>query len=390
MKKKKVKKETLNFLDIFSGAGGLSCGLELAGLKCLLGVEMDKNAVKTFGHNHKYAKTFCGDIKDLTKIELKKLVGDNEVHAVVGGPPCQGFSTAGLGNPSDQRNSLFLQFVKIVKYTMPQFVVIENVTGLLAQKNEKTLKAIFSKFIPLGYNMGVQVLSSQHFGVPEKRRRTIIMGTRINEEPFFPTPSHDVEKKGVYYPPVTVGEALTSLKTPKGDLFNHDIPMAKISKEIDLKRIKCIPEGKGIRYKKDEDKYLKGHLKMGVDWENLREKRFRQTRLQRLDRSLPSPTIMTHRHSYYHPLEHRYLTQREAAKFQSFPNEFLFFGPLTSQWRQIGNAVPPLLGKAIGTSLLAMFEKAPSKIKSQTKDKKRIKDSIKDFRKKAFIYKERP
>ena len=90
---------------------------------------------------------------------------------------------------------------------------------------------------------------------------------------------------------------------------------------------------------------------MGVDWDQLREKRFRQTRLQRLDRSLPSPTIMTHRHSYYHPTEDRFLTQREAAKFQSFPNDFLFFGPLTSQWRQIGNAVPPLMGRALAESI---------------------------------------
>ncbi len=385
--KKIPKKETLNFLDIFSGAGGLSCGLEMAGLRCLLGVEMDKNAVKTFGHNHKYAETFCGDIKDLTRPVLKKLIGEKTIHAVVGGPPCQGFSTAGLGDPKDQRNSLFLQFVKVVKFTMPYFIVIENVTGLLAKKNEKTLEAIFSKFIPLGYQMGVQVLSSQHFGVPERRRRTIIIGTRINQQPLFPVPSHDIEKNGTYTPPVTVGDAFLELKTKKGELLNHDISMAQISNKIDLKRIKCIPEGKGIRYKKDEDKYLRPSLKMGVDWENLREKRFRQTRLQRLDRSKPSPTIMTHRHSYFHPCEDRYLTQREAAKCQSFPNEFLFYGPLTSQWRQIGNAVPPLLGKAIGKSLLTMHRKASKEGSPQKKGEKLIRESITSSRKKAFVYK---
>ena len=394
----KVKKEKLNFLDIFSGAGGLSCGLEMAGMKCILGVECDKSAIKTFDHNHKNATTFCGDIKDLTKPMLKKLIGDQQVHAVVGGPPCQGFSTAGAGNPLDQRNSLFLQFVKVVKYTLPHFVVIENVTGLLAKKNEKTLKAIFSKFIPLGYKMGVQVLSSQHFGVPERRRRTIIIGTRINNTPLFPMPSHDVEKNGWYVPPVTVGEALSDLKTKKGEILNHDLELATISKPLDKKRIRCIPEGKGIRYEKDEMKYLKPSLRMGVNWEQLREKRFRQTRLQRLDRSLPSPTIMTHRHSYYHPTEDRFLTQREAAKFQSFPNNFLFLGPLTAQWRQIGNAVPPLMGKAIGKTLLKMFQQATkeeaksSLINKQPQEKvskKTIKESIHQFRKKAFIYKEK-
>ncbi|MBG07335.1 MAG: DNA (cytosine-5-)-methyltransferase [Halobacteriovoraceae bacterium] len=394
----KAKKEKLNFLDIFSGAGGLSCGLEMAGMKCILGVECDKNAIKTFGHNHKDAETFCGDIKSLTKPMLKKLIGNQKVHAVVGGPPCQGFSTAGTGDPFDQRNSLFLQFVKIVKYTLPHFVVIENVTGLLAKKNEKTLKAIFSKFIPLGYKMGVQVLSSQHYGVPERRRRTIIIGTKFDTSPLFPIPTHDVEKNGCYVPPITVGEALSDLKTRKGEVLNHDLSLATITKPLDKKRISCIPEGKGIRYKKDEMKYLKPSLRMGVDWEKLREKRFRQTRLQRLDRSLPSPTIMTHRHSYYHPTEDRFLTQREAAKFQSFPNDFLFFGPLTSQWRQIGNAVPPLMGKAIGKTLLKMHQsqlrkkvKKTLKENSSAKDnsKRIISDSITQFRKRAFIYKEK-
>ena len=394
----KAKKEKLNFLDIFSGAGGLSCGLEMAGMKCILGVECDKNAIKTFGHNHKGAETFCGDIQGLTKPILTKLIGNQKVHAVVGGPPCQGFSTAGTGDPFDQRNSLFLQFVKIVKYTLPQFIVIENVTGLLAKKNEKTLKAIFSKFIPLGYKMGVQVLSSQHYGVPERRRRTIIIGTRVNATPSFPTPTHDVEKNGRYVPPVTVGEVLSDLKTRKGEVLNHDLCLAAITKPLDKKRISCIPEGKGIRYKKDEIKYLKPSLRMGVDWDQLREKRFRQTRLQRLDRSLPSPTIMTHRHSYYHPTEDRFLTQREAAKFQSFPNDFLFFGPLTSQWRQIGNAVPPLMGKAIGKALLKMHqsqirEESKKNLKDnpskKTNSKKVISDSITQFRKRAFIYKDK-
>jgi len=395
---RKVKKEKLNFLDIFSGAGGLSCGLEMAGMKCILGVECDKNAIKTFDHNHKDATTFCGDIQDLTKPVLKKLIGDQKVHAVVGGPPCQGFSTAGTGDPFDQRNSLFLQFVKIVKYTLPNFIVIENVTGLLAKKNEKTLKTIFSKFIPLGYKMGVQVLSSQHYGVPERRRRTIIIGTKINDNPLFPSPTHDVEKNGHFIPPITVGEALSDLKTRKGEVLNHDLSLATITKPLDKKRISCIPEGKGIRYKKDEMKYLKPSLRMGVDWDQLREKRFRQTRLQRLDRSLPSPTIMTHRHSYYHPIEDRFLTQREAAKFQSFPNDFLFFGPLTSQWRQIGNAVPPLMGKAIGKTLLKMHqnqvkEEAKKHLKAapykRENSKKVISDSISQFRKRAFIYKEK-
>ena len=107
-------KSTLNFIDLFSGAGGLSCGLELAGMKCVLGVDMDKNAIETFKANHHFAETFCGSIVDLSAAKIKSLTHNQEIHAVVGGPPCQGFSTVGLGNPNDTRNSLFKEFIRVV------------------------------------------------------------------------------------------------------------------------------------------------------------------------------------------------------------------------------------------------------------------------------------
>lgn len=377
----------LNFIDLFSGAGGLSCGLEQAGMKCLLGVDKDRYALETFAENHKYADTFCGNIQDLTKKKLNDLVKGQEVHAVVGGPPCQGFSTVGIGNPEDTRNSLFLQFVRIVRETKPYFVVVENVTGLLAQKNEDTLTSIFQQFSRLGYRLDVQVMSSQNYGVPEKRRRTIIIGTRINDIPEFPKMTHDTVIAKTFRPSVNVGEAFADLACKDGSFLNHDLELAQISNKLDLKRIKRIPEGKGIRYERDEKAYLTKATSMGVDWSQIRENRFRQTKYQRLDRALPGPTIMTHRHSYYHPVEDRYLTQREAAKVQSFPNDFLFVGPVSAQWRQIGNAVPPLMGKAIGKSLVKMH-KDFLKIGEVAKKKKvNIKNQISEVREKAFVYK---
>ncbi|ATH08083.1 hypothetical protein BIY24_09005 [Halobacteriovorax marinus] len=382
-----MTKNVLNFIDIFAGAGGLSCGLELAGMKCVLGIDANKHAMETFARNHKHAQTYCGDITKLTKKELLKKLDGNHVHVVVGGPPCQGFSTVGLGNPDDMRNTLFLEFCRIVKTTMPYFVVIENVTGLLAKKNEKTLQNIFKKFRSLGYEMDVQVMSSQNYGVPEKRRRTILIGSRVNCDIIFPKHTHDTVMAKTFRPPMTVGDALENLETKKGKLYNHDLEQAMIKSKIDLKRLKRIPEGKGIRYQADEKKYLTPSLKLGVDWENLRENRFRQTKYQRLDRSLPSPTIMTHRHSYYHPVEHRYLTQREAAALQSFPNDFEFMGPLSAQWRQIGNAVPPLMAKAIGKSLKSMYKSYLQNRDTKTSQKSNHRDKIRNVREKAFVYK---
>ncbi len=375
-----------NFIDIFSGAGGFSCGLEQAGMRCILGIDYEKHAIETFKHNHKYAQTYLGDIRKLSNKEVLRLLDDQQVDLIVGGPPCQGFSTVGPGNPEDQRNQLFMEFLRIVRLTKPTYVVIENVTGLLAKKNESTLRAIFKKFNSLGYNIDVQVLSAQHYGVPEKRRRTIFIGSRVNDTIEFPKVTHDIERAKKYHPPVTVGDVLTDIQTKKGEVFNHNIDDAQIKSKIDIKRLKRIPEGKGIRYKRDEDLYLTKSLKLDVDWENLREGRFRQTKYQRLDRSAVSPTIMTHRHSYYHPVENRYLTQREAAKIQSFPNDFVFHGPLSAQWRQIGNAVPPLLGKAIGQVIKKMYKKY-LKDKENNLNKTRVNnDKIDKVRGEAFVY----
>lgn len=382
-----MAKNTLNFIDIFAGAGGLSCGLELAGLNCLLGIDYDKYAMQTFAKNHKNAQSYCGDIRELKKKDILEKLDGNPVHLVVGGPPCQGFSTVGLGNPEDMRNTLFLEFCRVVRITKPYFVIVENVTGLLAKKNEDTLQNIFKKFKTLGYDMDVQVMSSQNYGVPEKRRRTILIGTRLNVEVEFPKITHDTIIAKTFRPPMTVGDALSNLETKSGKVLNHDLDTSHLKSKLELKRIARIPEGKGIRYEIDEKMYFTKSLKLGIDWVNLRENRFRQTKYQRLDRNKPSPTIMTHRHSYYHPVENRYLTQREAAALQSFPNDFEFMGPLSAQWRQIGNAVPPLMAKAIGKSITKMYKSYLSERDSKAVTKKNTKTRIKNVREKAFVYK---
>lgn len=377
-------KTQLNFVDIFSGAGGLSCGMEMAGWRCLLGVDFDKWAMQSFAANHAHAYPYCGDVSHLTEAMIKGIVGNKKIHAVVGGPPCQGFSTVGPGNPKDQRNRLFEHFARIVKILNPNFVVMENVTGLLAKKNEKTLEAIFLYFQKMGYHMDVRILSAEQYGVPERRRRTIIIGTKSNIAIEFPIP--------IATAPITVKQALKDLETPKKKFSNHDLESAAIKSKVDLMRLKHIPPGKGIRYEKDERAYLPKKLRLDVDWEKLPENRFRQTKYQRLDPNLPSPTIMTHRHSYFHPTQNRYLTVREGARLQSFPDNFVFLGNVSAQWRQVGNAVPPLLGKAIAGALNKMYQKSllrsAKKLpkRSPAKDSLQVRNQISDVRSKAFHY----
>lgn len=368
-----------NFIDLFAGAGGLSCGLEMAGHHCLLGVDHDKNAMKTFAHNHPMAKTYCGDIRKLTKTKLVELTNGEKVELIVGGPPCQGFSTVGPGNPKDERNHLFRYFLKAVEVFGPKFIIMENVTGLLAQKNQKTLDAIIKSFDKLGYQLVMQVVSMEKYGVPERRRRTIILGGPKNIDLIFPEPTHEI--------PVTVGDVITDLKSINGKTHNHDIKEAALKNSLDEARLKCIPEGKSIRYQEDEELYLPPKLRLKQDYSQMKENRFRQAKYYRLNRMLPSPTILTNRCIYYHPTECRYLTPREAAKLQGFPNDFVFTGSVTSQWRQIGNAVPPILGKVFGEHLKTL--KTKKIVKAKTKTKNNYKSMLETIRSKAFIYKEK-
>lgn len=371
----KNKNLSLNFVDLFSGCGGFSTGLEMAGHKCLLGVDFEKDAIASFKANHDHAETFLGDIRKLDTATLKKLIKNQTIDMVVGGPPCQGFSTVGKGEANDTRNSLFLEFVRVVKVLNPKVVIFENVTGLLASKNKHTLAQIFESFEKLGYTMDARVLSSDEYGVAEVRRRTIIIGTKGCAAPIFPKMTHgDRGTEKV----TTVGDAFKNLKASDGKIYNHEPSLVQIKKKIDFERLKHIPEGKYIRYKKDEEKYLPKNLRFDVVWEDLAEGRFRQAKLQRLDRKTPSPTILTSRSMYFHPVENRYLTPREAAACQSFPNDFIFSGSLTSQFRQIGNAVPPMMAKAIGEAVKLMLSSRVQQVAAT------------DFKKYAFRYGIRP
>ncbi|MBP9674998.1 MAG: DNA cytosine methyltransferase, partial [Bacteriovoracaceae bacterium] len=363
-----MKETSYKFIDLFSGCGGFSYGLEMAGHKCLLGVDFNADAIQTFKLNHPLSEVFCGDIKELTSKKLGYYLDAQNVDMVVGGPPCQGFSTVGRGKTDDSRNQLFRQFVRIVEITSPKIVIMENVTGLLAKKNEFILRSIFKCFEKLGYSMQARVLSTEEYGVPERRRRTIFMGVR-DGIPLYPQISHGK----LHLPYQTVADALKNLKDKNGVIHNHDIVSAQIKNALDVKRLKYIPDGKGIRYAEDEKKYLPKNLRFDVDWENLEEGRFRQTKLQRLDSKAPSPTILTSRTAYYHPSQSRYLTAREAAACQSFPNDFIFTGSVTSQFRQIGNAVPPLLGKVLGIAIKNVFKQKELGVSSQ-----------KEYLKKAF------
>ena len=232
--------------------------------------------------------------------------------------------------------------------------------------------------------MDVKILSAEEYGVPEKRRRTIFIASKINQDITFPKKTYGEQSS--LLPFKTVSDAIKNLKAVNGEIYNHDLRSCELKDKVDLRRLKRIPEGKGIRYERDEKEFLTKSLYYDIDWQNIPEKRFRQTRLQRLSGNHPSSTIMTHRHSYFHPKEHRYISAREAAAIQSFPNDFKFHGSITSQWRQIGNAVPPTLAFHIGKAILKMYRQRKKVNGTKGLDAKVIADRIKSERKTAFRY----
>ena len=275
------------FIDLFSGAGGLSCGFEKAGLTCLAGIDFLKPAIETFKKNHKNAIGIDGDIRKISIKEFKKKIKSKKIDIICGGPPCQGFSTIGTGDAKDSRNHLFLEFVRFVKELKPQIIVLENVTGLLAKKNINTFQSIFNCFEDLGYDLNARVLSSHHYGAPQIRRRVIFIGNRINVENIYPSKKYNNvgEINSKLKPPRTVSWAFKNLIKFKNKSFNHNIETAKIKSTLETSRISHVPEGGSIRYERDEKKYLPKKLWFDHDWNEIGEKRFREAKFARLDRS---------------------------------------------------------------------------------------------------------
>lgn len=320
-----------NFIDLFSGAGGLSCGLTMAGFTPVGSVEILNCAVQTYKYNFSDKKGFDNNVetRDIrlpeTKEALYESVKNKHIHLIVGGFPCQGFSMAGNRVVDDPRNSLYLEMLEIVKHLKPDFVVCENVEGLRSMLGGKVEAKIIQDYKEAGYEMNVTVLNSADYYVPQIRRRVIFIGNRIGAKNFYPKPLLTSDKY------ITLGEGIKRfINLPEDKYFNHIF--TKHSQEMQ-QRIKEVPEGNSL-FGNYSDAWKKS------PWDK------------------PSCTIKeNHGGVNLHPLLPRVLTPRELAALQSFPDIFVFKGVKKDQLVQIGNAVPPLLGKAIGIAIMKNLNK---------------------------------
>jgi len=340
--------KNLKVLDLFSGCGGLSLGFKLAGFKIEGAIDYDKDSIETFKKNFGKGKFFVKDINKIDKEFIKK--NFRNVDVIIGGPPCQGFSNANRWhkNYSDPRNLLFLKFIEFVKIIKPKMVLIENVSGILSMSKGEIIRNIKEILNKNGYKVDYKLLNASEFGVPQVRKRVFIVGNRLNSLEFF--------KKLKKHKKVTVKDAISELyslekkkeKKLNGKLENDYIKYLRKKNSIVLNHDIVYPAKSTIEKIK--------HVKQGENWQSIPVKLFKNNRnnrhssaFKRLKEDDFSVTIDTgNAHSnYFHPIYNRIPTPREAARIQSFSDNFEFIGSRTSQYRQIGNAVPPLLAKEI-------------------------------------------
>lgn len=382
-------------VDLFAGAGGLSCGLEMVGFTPILANEIDSKYAETYKRNHPNTEVVVDDIRAVSDKNLKKTLDlkVGELDLIAGGPPCQGFSiNAPIRSLDDKRNHLFKDYLRIAEALSPKAILIENVPGIISLGKGTVVEQIYKELNRMGYSVSHRILFAGHYGVPQMRFRTTFIAIKGREKKVvFPEPTFNATAVANFTgakelcmdimplfsqhlkPHTNVWDAISDLpeiEPGNGDgLFNYPTTSksdyqkilrtgsdhienhicSKLGK-INLERLKHIPQGGSWR-----------DIPFDLLPAGLKRAR-RSDHTKRYGRLHPDglcSTILTkcdpHWGSFFHPVQDRVLSVREAARIQSFPDTYFFHGSTTQQYAQVGNAVPPFLAKAIGETILKMI-----------------------------------
>jgi len=347
-------------LDLFCGIGGLSLGMDKAGFGCVGGIDHWEDAAKTFEHNLTPLPCFVADLTEVTVPEVEEFFGTtaDAIDVLVGGPPCQGFSTVGKRNKEDPRNSLWRHYLELVAQIRPAYVVIENVEGLAVMEKGGICEGIRASFAEIGYRMKWKLLRSADYGVPQLRKRVFFLGWLDGLcAPEYPGPlgQADITLADAIYdlPELRAAESKTEYNGPPQTdyqkarrgrtrvLQNHEA--ANHSQSL-IEVLKHIPDG-GNR------KSIPDHLQPRSGFHNS---------YARLASDKPAIAVTSNMRKpssarATHPKQHRGLTVREGLRLQSFDDSFVVLGSRSCQYLQVGNAVPPLLGFAIGKEVMKAY-----------------------------------
>lgn len=372
---------SLKVADLFCGTGGFSYGFTQTGhFEVVLGIDIKSASIETFAANHRHALAICQDIRNVRVRDVAERLGIDSggLDVIIAGPPCQGFSSLRPYrsiNEDDRRNNLFEQLTIFVEFFRPRFVVFENVVGLLHHKGGSVLTEVKEAFECLGYTVGIQALNAVHFGVPQKRERVILLARQGTQQPYFPAPTHQ-------YFGHTMGGRFSSVTLP---LFTSDLPPAVTVADAisDLPPVAAGDSSTTYCHDVTPSEYAgarrKGNTTLTLHsatqhtphmLEIIRQAGTNRWALpdglttsgfsscySRLNADKPSTTITVNfvhpaSNRCIHPSQDRALTPREGARLQSFDDDFEFRGSRTEIVKQIGEAVPPLLGRAIAQSVL--------------------------------------
>ena len=336
-------------IDLFCGCGGLSKGFEMAGFEPILAIDMWNDAIETYNHNNSNNVAVCENIENLKDSFLQNLSKKENIVGVIGGPPCQGFSTVGTRRIDDSRNHLYLEYCRVVEKVKPDFFVLENVKGLTTLANGAFKKDIIKRFGDLGYKVEPKILNAADFGVPQNRQRVFFVGIK-NKHFEFPK-----EQKKT----VTCKQALSDLpilNNINGLDEEHSYRSKPLNDYQRKMRGSCkVVKNHQITNHADKTISIISKIPDGGSIKDLPEKYWNVRKynkaFERMSSSKPSNTVDTGHRNYFHYSENRIPTVRENARIQSFPDDFEFLGSKTSQYKQVGNAVPPLLAYEIAKEI---------------------------------------
>ncbi len=381
-------------IDLFAGAGGLSCGLGMAGFTPIFANELVEAHANTYQVNNENTVVITGDIRQVCESNLKRMLElkKGELDLLAGGPPCQGFSVnAPIRDLDDERNHLFKDFLRVASKLLPKAILIENVPGIVSLGRGTVVQQIYKELEKLGYSVNHKILFAGHYGVPQTRFRTIIIAIKGKFNISFPEPEYNSKAVANFagarelcinvpplfsqdlLPQTTVYDAISDLPTIGGGSKN---PPMKYLKKAEGNYQKVLRKGSKIIYNHSCNRLGKINLErlpyipQGGNWTNIphemlpkgMQRARRSDHTKRYGRLHPEgmcSTILTkcdpHWGAFIHPNQDRVLSIREAARIQSFPDTYHFTGSLPQQYEQVGNAVPPFLAKKIGEEILKII-----------------------------------
>ncbi|WP_202969171.1 DNA cytosine methyltransferase [Gemmatimonas phototrophica] len=371
----------LSIIDLFCGTGGFSQGFLNFSTRFALkyAIDLDASASETARRNHPGILVETNDIRSVSPQSVQSAIRRKRVDVVIGGPPCQGFSSLRPNRSNkreDDRNNLYLRFAQFVEAFRPKVVVLENVVGLLTHQGGRTLDQLLESFTKLGYSVDWRILNAASYGVPQKRERFIMIAARDNRAVHFPSPTHFFDGKVIGFKDrsryllggsgllraVSVEDAIGELpQLERGqELVCYDQDPKNDYQRARRARAKSLTLHRAANH---SDRMLEVIKHAGPNISSIPKHLISSgfsSCYSRLSASEPSTTITVKFQSpasnkCIHPTQHRTITPREAARLQSFDDDYLFVGPYTEIASQIGNAVPPLLGSAIAATVLSML-----------------------------------